>query len=391
MRHETQVQLLRRFFDMRERHTTTLAAEPHLEPASVYTDPARAELEMERIFRRGPMLVALSSDLPDIGSFLATECAGLPLLLVRSEDGLVRGFVNICRHRGGRVACGKGTIGRAFKCPYHSWAYDLDGALLGQPLARDGFEGLDRRELGLLPVAVGERHGVLMAAADASRAIDVSAELCGLGPELAEFGFEDYVPYAQRSRIFEANWKLLYDTFLESYHIFSLHRESLAPQLLSTPLVCDFYGPHARAIVMGKRVSELLEREEEQWDMRRVGTIVYTIYPSTLLNLPQSGHLDRWEIYPEPGSPDRARASFTMYVPRARIEETPFWDANIAFTERVVFGEDFGQQEDIHRSLRCGRMPRVVFGRNEPVLIHHHRVTEQAVAEPGVLTVGSPE
>ena len=54
MRHETQVQLLRRFFEMRERHTTTLASAPHLEPTSVYTDPARAELELQRIFRRGP-------------------------------------------------------------------------------------------------------------------------------------------------------------------------------------------------------------------------------------------------------------------------------------------------------------------------------------------------
>lgn len=387
MRHETQVQLLRRFFEMRRSHTTTLAAEPHFERASVYTDAERAELELERIFRRRPLVVALGSDLPEIGSYYAVDCAGLPILLVRGEDGLIQGFVNICRHRGGRVACGKGQTDRALKCPYHSWAYDLDGRLLGQPLARRGFDGLDRADFGLLPVSVAERFGLVLIAADAGRTIDVEAEMHGLGPEIAEFDLEDYVPFAQRSAVFEANWKLLYDTFLESYHIFSLHRNSIAGQLLSTPLVSDLYGPHARAVVMNRDVGELLEREESDWDIRRKSTIVYTIYPSTLLNFPSSGHLDRWEIYPEPGSPDRARATFTLYAPRARLEEARFWEANVAFTERVVFTEDFAQQEDIHRSLRSGRMPRVVFGRNEPVLIHHHVVTEAAVHDTALSSV----
>ncbi|HEX4108604.1 MAG TPA: SRPBCC family protein [Solirubrobacteraceae bacterium] len=381
MRHETQVQLLRRFFEMRREHTTTLGADPYVESASVYTDPERARLELERIFRRRPLLVALSSDLPDIGSYSAIDCAGLPALLVRSEDGLVRGFVNICRHRGGRVASGQGRTDRALKCPYHSWAYDLDGMLLGQPLARHGFDGLDRCEFGLLPLSVAERYGLVYLSAEAERAIDVEAELHGLGPELGEFALDDYVPFAQRSGVFDANWKLLYDTFLESYHIFSLHRDSIAGQLLSTPLVSDLFGPHGRAAVMTRDVGGLLEREEADWDLRRHCTVVYTIYPSMLLNFPSSGHLDRWEIYPEPGSPDRARATFTLYAPKARLHETAFWEANVAFTERVVFGEDFAQQQDIHRSLRCGRLPGVVFGRNEPVLTHHHVVTEAALQD----------
>src|SRR5262249_60238338 len=114
--------------------------------------------------RRGPALVrgrplicGLSADLPSPGDCVATEVGGVPLLLVRGEAAEVRGFLNICRHRGGRVFTGRGRPGRALKCPYHSWAYDLNGDLLGQPLAREAFEGLDRRELGLIPVAVAER------------------------------------------------------------------------------------------------------------------------------------------------------------------------------------------------------------------------------------------
>ena len=98
----------------------------------------------------------------------------MPLLLVRGEDAEVRGFLNICRHRGGRVASGRGRPGRAFKCPYHSWAYDLNGELLGQPLAREAFDTIDRCELGLRPVPTAERFGVIFARLGSDAAIDVS-------------------------------------------------------------------------------------------------------------------------------------------------------------------------------------------------------------------------
>src|SRR5580692_8324622 len=174
MRHETQVELLRRFFAMRDARTTMMAPGPYRQRASVYTDPERLAEEQRTLFRGRPLVIALSADLPSTGEYLATEAAGVPLLLVRGEDAVVRGFLNICRHRGGRVASGRGRPGRAFKCPYHSWAYDLNGELLGQPLARDAFDSLDRREFGLLPVPVSERFGLIFARIGSNAPIDVA-------------------------------------------------------------------------------------------------------------------------------------------------------------------------------------------------------------------------
>src|SRR5262249_35767419 len=134
-----------------------MAGEPYRQRADVYTEPERLADAEASLFRGRPLVVGLSADIPDTGDCFATEAAGVPLLLVRGEDATVRCFLNICRHRGGRVFSGRGRPGRALKCPYHSWAYDLNGDLLGQPLAREAFEGLDRRELGLIPVAVAER------------------------------------------------------------------------------------------------------------------------------------------------------------------------------------------------------------------------------------------
>ena len=93
MRIETQRQLLHRFFALRESRTTTLAPAVRHQPASVYTDPERLAAEMATLFRGRPLLVALAGDLPATGTYLATEAAGVPLLIVRGEDGCVRAFL----------------------------------------------------------------------------------------------------------------------------------------------------------------------------------------------------------------------------------------------------------------------------------------------------------
>ena len=380
----TQRELLRRFFDLRAAHTTTLAPAPYRQQASVYTDPERLAREERTLLRGRPLVAALSADVPSTGDCLATEVAGVPLLLVRGEDAEVRAFLNICRHRGGRVFTGRGRPGRAIKCPYHSWAYDLDGELLGQPLARDAFASLDRSELGLVPVSVAERFGVILVrlGGEAGAPIDVEHELCGLGPELGEWGFDTWHFHAERTGVFEANWKLIRDTFLESYHVFSLHRNTLAPDVLSTPFVGDPFGVHDRGLVLRKEVVGLLERPETEWELKPYASIVYVLFPTVIINLPMSGHAEFWEMYPEPGDPHRTRVSVRYFIPRtpASDEDRAFWDANVRFTTKVVFEEDFGQQQDIHRSLRSGLMPEVIYGRNEPVLIHHHTEMERALS-----------
>lgn len=384
MNSETQRELLRQFFALRAARTTTMAPRVFRQRASVYTDSDRLAAETAGLFRDQPLLVALSADLPATGDCLAREVSGVPILLIRGEDAEVRAFLNICRHRGGRVFTGRGRPGRALKCPYHSWAYDLNGDLLGQPLARDAFEELDRCDFGLVTLPVAERFGLIFAAVGAGPAqkIDVEAVLAGLGGEIADYDFGSWHFLSERTGLFDANWKLIHDTFLESYHVFSLHHNTLAPDMLSTPFVGKNFGPHTRGVVMRKEVTKLLELPEDEWDLRANASIVYILFPSVAINLPMSGHAELWDMYPEPEDPHRTRVTVRFYAPRvpATDEVQAFWDANVRFTTKVVFEEDFGQQQDIHRSLRSGMMPEVVYGRNEPALIHHHQQLELALA-----------
>jgi choline monooxygenase len=119
--------------------------------ARLYSDPEIAELEQERIFERSWQLAGHVAQLPEPGSYLTASAGTQPLLLLRDEEGRIRAFRNVCRHRGSRLLSGSGTCGKAVRCRYHGWTYRLDGELIGVPEARS-IPGLDKSALGLFPL-----------------------------------------------------------------------------------------------------------------------------------------------------------------------------------------------------------------------------------------------
>ena len=115
-------------------------------------DPTVLRLEQERIFRHAWQYVARREEIAERGSFLATQAGDAPVVLTRDEEGELRAFLNVCRHRGSLVCEGSGRRA-TLQCPYHAWTYGLDGRLVAAPrLAREG--GNDASELGLVPVQV---------------------------------------------------------------------------------------------------------------------------------------------------------------------------------------------------------------------------------------------
>src|SRR6185436_2201852 len=189
MKRETQLELARVLHAYVRDGSTALAPDVFRNPVAAYSDAARARLEREHLFRGQPLFMGLSCRLPKPGDYLAEEIAGVPLLLVRGQDGVLRAFANICRHRGAPVASGCGQA-RVFACPYHGWTYGLDGKLAGIPEAA-AFPGVDKASHGLAPLPVGERHGMIFVrlAAGDSAGIDIDAHLSGLGGEFDAYKF----------------------------------------------------------------------------------------------------------------------------------------------------------------------------------------------------------
>ncbi len=190
-------------------------------PGRWYADPTHHALEMAKVFGRRWVGVASSDDVEKPGSHLATTVGGgIPVLVVRGDDGSLRAFLNVCRHRGAPLVDGCGSS-RALSCPYHGWVYRLDGSLakasgVGEP------EGFDPDDFGLTPVGVTTfARSVLVNLDPDAPAFDPGPLAAGLDP----YRLDD-LEVGRRDRYEAAfNWKVLVENYSENYHTPFVHSQ----------------------------------------------------------------------------------------------------------------------------------------------------------------------
>ena len=379
MKRETQLELARVLQGHARAGSTALAAEVFRNPVAAYSDSERARMEIERLFRGMPLFIGMSCRLPDPGDYLAEEVAGVPVLVVRGTDGTIRAFVNICRHRGAPVASGCGKA-RAFSCPYHGWTYGLDGALAGIP-AEGAFTGIEKGSHGLRQLPVGERHGMIFIrlAPEGALDIDLDAHLCGLGEEIGAYGFGRYCYFASQSMAPAINWKFGVDTFLESYHLPALHRATVAPLIRGNLGAFAAFGNHARLTMLRFSSSEWDALPERDWKVLPHILPIYRLFPNTLLIF-QSDHLETWRMLPGV-TPERSTIEFALYAPEAPATEKAraYWQKNYDLAIKTVLEEDFALGERMQRGFVSGLQAEVIYGRNEPALIHFHQCLRAAL------------
>ena len=255
MEKETHHSLIRRVFAHLDAGTTDRAPDILRNPVSIYTDPARLEAEMTGILRRKSLLACLSGRLPGPGSYLAQDLAGVPVLLMRGEDGVARAFLNSCRHRGSRLLDGSGAVRRAFTCPYHGWAYGADGRLKSVPHAED-FGEFDIAGCTLAALPCSEADGLIwIRLSGEAPAADPGESLDGLAAEFAGYGLPGYHYYAGRTMTPAINWKMAVDTFMEPYHFAVLHKQTVAPLFFPNLCLYDDFGRSFRSTCRAARSS----------------------------------------------------------------------------------------------------------------------------------------
>ncbi len=383
MLQQTQIELTRRTFAHIDAGTTDLAAEVARHPVAPYIDPGWLEREKAILFRRYPLFMGLSGRIAQAGDFLAENLAGLPVLLVRGDDGVARAFVNQCRHRGAPVAKGCGRT-RGFSCPYHAWRYDRAGRLLVIPDQRS-FRGVDCADHGLVPLPLLERHGLLWVLPDPQGHLDdatLDAHLCGLEADFAPLRLAGYSHYESRVLERAANWKMPIDTFLEPYHFATLHRDTVAPIFFPNLCLFDAFGLNHREAVIRRSIEKLREQPETEWDFVRHTAISYQLFPNTVFVV-QADHVETWRLYPAGDRPDRCVVHFDCYVPELPTTDKArsYWDANVDLAIRTVDDEDIAMQVEMETGYLAGTMGEVLIGRNEPALAHFQRAIQRAVAE----------
>ncbi|SPM33611.1 rieske (2Fe-2S) domain-containing protein, partial [Mycobacterium rhizamassiliense] len=198
---------------------------PTLVPAERYYSPAFAALEAERMWPKVWQVACMVDHVAEPGDYFEYRCGQYGVLIVRGDDGVLRAFQNVCRHRGNSLCQGSGSGLSELKCGYHGWTWDLAGALKRVP-NRKGFGALHMSEFPLLPARVDCWAGLVFVNLDLD-AMPLLEYLEAIPDDIAWCHLEDFRCYATLTVDVEANWKTIADGYSETYHIQTLHPELL--------------------------------------------------------------------------------------------------------------------------------------------------------------------
>ncbi|MEH6581145.1 MAG: aromatic ring-hydroxylating dioxygenase subunit alpha [Halioglobus sp.] len=339
-----------------------------------YSDPSRFEREKYTLFRDHAQFVGPSCLLPEAGDHFAFDDTGIPLLVVRKENGKLAAYVNICSHRGAPLAqgFGKAQKGRLLSCPYHGWRYNLNGELTAIPQGKQGFGDLDRAAHGLRPVQVGERDGCIFVMPNPELGFDIEDTLGGLGPQLSGFGLSDHHLLGTKRVETDMNWKLNLDTFQEFYHFDALHPDTIAQ--MSHGNICHYekFGRNHSMSSPTLQIDELRQQEPQYWQPRKYVSFVIYLFPNTVLFVVED-HFQTWRVYPL--SHKRSVVYHSMYLPEPpkneaeRIEKENYFQ----MINDVAVTEDYALVERIQRGINADLDRTVIIGRNEPGVQNMHR------------------
>jgi len=258
----------------------------HSMPPRVYTSADFLALEECEIFRKEWLCVGRDSALKQPGDYVTADIAGQPVVVLRGDDGELRAFSNVCLHRMSILLEGRGNV-RRIVCPYHAWNYSLDGALRGAPLMEQQ-QGFCKEHYALPQVRCDTWQGWVYVTLDPSLP-PVAERLTDLTALIDVYGMSSYVETFYEEHVWNTNWKLLAENFMESYHLPMLHRATVGPHSRLEEMECPPGFPAFNYHWITKEASLPIgnahpdnRRLEGHW---RKTTALLAVYPTHLITL----------------------------------------------------------------------------------------------------------
>lgn len=340
-------------------------------PVADYADPVRFEREKAQIFRRALNLVTLDSRVAAPGDFVTADVVDVPVIVSRGEDGRLRAFLNVCRHRGATVERRAEGRCKRFVCPYHAWTYNTDGSL-HRARHPEGFPTLIPEENGLVELACVEAAGLVFVCP--TPGLDPEPLPPALVEELEYMLGPRPVACASTARTWRANWKLVVEGGIESYHFSIAHKDTIARVFGDTLSTWERIGSHIRSLLPKRSIVELADRPRDDWHIRDHSHIVYTLHPNAMILL-QRSHFDLIRMTPLAVDRTHIEVITVGTAPEAgdlSERAQAFMRSNHAFSVRTL-DEDFEIAEQIQRGVGSGANTHFRFARFEGALTDWRR------------------
>jgi len=312
-------------------------------PAPWYTDLRIAELEANAVFGSTWQLVGRVEQVEKPGHFVTTTVAGEPIVVVRGNDGILRGLYNVCRHHAAAVVtepCGQASI---LHCPYHGWNYGLDGSLKGMP-EFDGVRNFDRQKNGLVPVRTETWENFVFVNLD-PEAMSLCEFLGGLVKRVAPLGVSKLHYFDSRSYDIHCNWKVFVDNYLDGgYHVPHLHKglNSVLDYKEYTIENEDRYCLQSSPMVASDQdaATGATRKGDRAW--------YFWQYPNLMINC-YEGYMDTNLVLPI--DVDHCRVIFDFYFADVSDAAREYNQQSVAVGARVQ-DEDLGICEAVQRGLK---------------------------------------
>jgi choline monooxygenase len=332
-------------------------------PYAWYTDAEILRREQERIFARTWHYAGAAAHVAQPGSYLAAHAGDVPLVVTRAQDGELRCFVNVCRHRGHVLVDGSGRR-ETIQCPYHAWTYGLDGALRAAPRS-EREEAFEPGGLGLVraSAALWGPFVFVNADADAAPLEETLGELPEILVEVLDpkgLRFRSRVEYA-----LDANWKIAAENFLECYHCPTAHRS-----------FSELVDVRPDAYVLEPHATFASQRCRTRADPAAHGQF-HLVYPATKINVyPGAANLSIGPVFPD--GPERA-TGFLDYFFGDDVD--PAWIDDLLALDEQVGREDRALVEGVQRGVRSGALPsgRLLL-ESERLILEFQRWVERALS-----------
>jgi phenylpropionate dioxygenase-like ring-hydroxylating dioxygenase large terminal subunit len=379
---DIRLNLSRRIVEYARQGKTDQAPDVLLEDISFYRDPEQFAREYQKLFRETPILACLTKDLPEPGSYRLFDELGVPIILWRGKDSVVRAFLNICAHRGarlGREECGSTA---RLTCRFHGWTFDATGKAVGIP-AEEQFCGKIDAQKQLVSIPAEERHGLVFVQATPNAKMDLDAHLGAFGHEM------ELLDFAKAERVIAddfttpSNWKYTQDTYFENYHLPVLHRESFAHVFAHNLNLFETWGPHHRFTFPHASIYDWMKKPESEWPIDAM-PLTYFLFPNTTIavgSASQNGSLiSIHRLFPK--AVGELHTKVAVYAPYGVQSKEHLADIEKSFVaiKRAVRDEDYsvtGEAYPGFAALPAGT--KYPIGRQEIGVQNFHRNVRKSV------------